>query len=375
MNETSRNFMVGVFVLGSLLVLAVLLAWFGEAPKWLGGNEWTLRIVGVRGLYGIEPGSPVQLNGVQIGRVRNLDFADRSRPDAGVVIFAGIQDEFIVPGEARARVYGATFGFGTGHVDIVVPRDIRMEPLPKKDSPMIEGEMHDAVAEMFPKDLVNKVEQAITNIGEFAAAATPAAEGLAALLEPRPKPPAPGEVPSGEPAPDELANVSTVVQRFDEVLANISNVLGDPQVQTDLREAIREMRNAVADLRKSIEAFGASSERIAQSVETGVGDVREDFDKSFSQLNTVLERLDNSAANLSRTLAYIAEGQGTIGMLVRDPRLYEAAVISLQRFGDAMGSLKVILARIEAEGFIPVGTSSGILRKNVPLRGASEAFP
>ena len=65
MAETTRNFLVGLFVASSLVVLGSLMVVFGEAPSWLGGSEWTLRITGVEQLSGISDGSPVNLNGIE----------------------------------------------------------------------------------------------------------------------------------------------------------------------------------------------------------------------------------------------------------------------------------------------------------------------
>jgi len=92
MTEPARNFWVGGFVLVSTIVLATLMAWFGETPEWLGGNEWTLEIIGVRELRGLQPGSPVHLNGVEIGRVKALEFMNADRPDRGVTIVTRIRD-------------------------------------------------------------------------------------------------------------------------------------------------------------------------------------------------------------------------------------------------------------------------------------------
>ena len=91
MKEGSRNLLVGVFVLSSFAVLGVLMTWFGEAPSWLGGSEWELRITDVAELSGVAEGSPVHLNGVEIGRVKRLEFEDPGRPGLGVVVVAGIR--------------------------------------------------------------------------------------------------------------------------------------------------------------------------------------------------------------------------------------------------------------------------------------------
>ena len=110
MTESTRNLAVGFFVVMSLVVLATLMAWFGETPDWLGGNEWTLEVVGTRELRGINPGSPVQLNGVEVGRVKDLRFNNTARPDRGVIVVTRIKDKYQIPQGATARLYGATLG-------------------------------------------------------------------------------------------------------------------------------------------------------------------------------------------------------------------------------------------------------------------------
>ena len=88
------------------------------------------------------------MNGVEIGRVTSLEFKDASRPDRGVVIVTGIKNTYYVPTNALARVYGATLGFGSGHIDIVVVPDASSEPL-DRDVALIQGEMRSVIGE-FP---------------------------------------------------------------------------------------------------------------------------------------------------------------------------------------------------------------------------------
>ena len=102
MEDTSRNLLVGLFVVASFAVLGLLMVWFGETPVWLGRAEWTLRIVGVSDLSGIEEGSPVTLSGVQIGRVKVIEFEDSQRPDHGVRIVTRLNRDFSVPQGASA---------------------------------------------------------------------------------------------------------------------------------------------------------------------------------------------------------------------------------------------------------------------------------
>jgi len=357
MTEPARNFWVGSFVVVSLIVLATLMAWFGETPEWLGGNEWTLEIVGVRELRGLQPGSPVNLNGVEVGRVKALDFVNAERPDRGVTIVTRIRDQYSVPRGARARVYGATLGIGTGHIDILVEAGAsaaEFYPLPKEDA-QIPGEMRSIVNEIITKDMIESVQRTITNFGNAADAATPVARNLAAILEQRPV--------KQVDAPDSeiTANVATVVERLDQLVANLNAVLGDVNVQGDVKTVVRDLKAATAELRETMELWKSSTQKIADNLNSG-------FERSFTNLNEVLDNLDAGAKSLATSLQLVADGRGTAGLLVHDDRLYEAAVLSIERFGEAMATAQRLLSAFERDGAIRVGTpTSGPFTKEFPI--------
>jgi len=369
MSEAKRNFWVGVFVIASLVMFAVLMAWFGETPDWLGGNEWTLDIVDVPDLRGIDAGSPVYLNGVQIGRVRMVDFVDSHRPDIGVKIIARIKDPYTIPRDSVARVYGATLGFGTGHIDIVTEPSTRYVPL-AKETAQIRGEMRSIVGEIISKDLVNSVERTITNFGDLAEAATPVARNLSHLLESRTV----AEV--AEPGAAERGvtpNLSTVVERFDRFIGHLNEVLGDVNIQSDVRSAIQELRTAAMNIRQTSEIWQSESQRVGVNLNAGILRIADNLDHSFGKLNSVLDELDTGAESLSKILGEVAAGKGTVGLMVRDERLYESAVLSLDRLSDALARLQAILSKIEMEGYINLGLApSGILRQKMPLKEQDE---
>ncbi len=362
MSETARNLMVGTFVIVSLVVLATLMVWFGEVPDWMGGNEWTLNIIDVRELRGLEEGSPVQLNGVEIGRVKSLEFSDSERPASGVVIVAGIKQQYSVPTDAVARVYGATLGFGSGHIDIVVAPDSSAPPLPEEGA-TIPGEMRSLIGELITKEMVESTQRTIGNFGNLADAATPVAKNLAELLEPR------GVAEVDDPEAGVAPNLTTVVERMDTLVANLNTVLGDVDVQDDMRGVARDLKTATEGLKETVEIWKTTSREIADKLDAGIERTNENLDRTFVKLNEVLDNLDDGSKSLANVMRQVEQGHGTAGKLVRDERLYEAAVLSLERFADAVGSLQAILAKIERDGYVTVGKApSGILRKNFPLQ-------
>jgi ABC-type transporter Mla subunit MlaD len=338
------------------------MAWFGETPEWLGGNEWTLKIVGVRELRGIQPGSPVHLNGVEIGRVKALEFVNAKRPDHGVTIVTRIRDQYSVPGGAIARVYGATLGIGTGHIDILVEAGAGDYPPLSKEDAQIKGEMRSIVNEIITKDMIDAIERTITNFGNFADAATPVAQNLSALLEQRPV------QKVSEPGSEVTANLATVVERIDQLVVNLNAVLGDVNVQGDVKTVVHDLKTATTELRETMELWRTSSQKIADNLTTGIDKTEANLERSFVKLNELLDNLDAGAKSLATSLQVVAEGQGTAGLLVRDERLYEAALLSIQRFGEAAATAQRLLSKFEAEGCIRIGgPSSGPFTKKIPI--------
>ncbi|MGD2109463.1 MAG: MlaD family protein [Phycisphaerae bacterium] len=366
MKETTRNLLVGVFVLAAMIVFGVMSVWFGETPSWLRRAEWTLRIKGVEGLSGINEASPVNMNGVQIGRVQSLEFKDPQRPGLGVEIVTRIKDQYTVPEGAHARVYGATLGIGTGHVEIVVDPEAHGEPLDREVA-AIPGEMRSVIGEMISKELIGSVERTIVHIGNLAEAATPVADNLATLLEERTVadvtvPDAAGRTPQ--------PNLSTVVERIDKLVAHVNAVLGDEHVQGEVKAAVSDLKTATEGLRETVAIWQRESMRVSENVNTGIDRTEEQLEESFARLHRVLGNLDDASTSLARVLRDVEEGKGTAGLVVNDARLYEAAVLSFERLAEAVGTLQRILGKIEEDGYINVGkvTPVGTITKKFPVR-------
>ena len=368
MTETIRNLWVGFFVIVALGALGILMVWFGETPSWLGRGEWTLRITGVRELRGIGEGSSVTLNGVEIGRVQRLDFEDRDRPDRGVVIVTRIKRDYTVPVGARAHVYGATLGIGTGHIAIVVEPSARIEPLPKELA-SIPGDMKSVLGEVVTKDMISSLERSIAHIGDLTREWTPVGTNLARLLEQRTLEAV--EEP-GATARGITPNLSTVMERIDRLVENVNSILGDENVQGDVKAVVRDLKDTSEELKRTITLWNTESQGVADNINQGIDHTEENLDQSFAKVNEVLEHLDESATSLARVAQEVAEGRGTAGLFVRDERLYEAAVLSLERVGEAMATLQRILGKIEEDGYVTVGQApSGILKERFDVPAAT----
>jgi len=365
MKESTRNLLVGAFVILSLGALATLMVWFGETPGWLRTSEWELSITGVRNLGGIGDGSSVKLNGVEIGRVKRLEFVKADRPDLGVNIVAGIQKIYAVPTGATARVYGATLGFGAGHIAIIVEPDVAGMPVPRDGTATISGEMRSMIGELISKDMLSSLERTITHIGNLTAEWTPVGTNLAALLEER----SVAQVDASDTARQQVQpNLATVIERLDGLVEHLNEVLGDEDVKEDVKDVVKDVKQASTELKELVELWRSESQKLADGLNGGVQRLEGNLDQSFANLNGILEKLDSTARSLAVVLRSVEEAEGTAGLLARDPRLYEAAVVSLERFGEVMLNLQIISGKIRDDGYVTVGQAPlGFPRKNIPV--------
>ncbi|MHC4234207.1 MAG: MlaD family protein [Planctomycetota bacterium] len=352
MTEARRNLLVGLFMIAGLVVLGTLLVLFGERPSWLGGAEWELTIE-FDEVEGVSEGMDITLSGVQVGRVGRVEFSEPARPYLGVVVVGLIRARYSIPEGATARVYAGPLGLGRGHIDIVSP-PIETSPLPTEGA-SIDGEMGNLFEDLIPDTLLFSIEKSARQIGDLAAATTPLADDLHQLFEKRTV----KEVddPLAE-AQSITATVYTVVERFDNTLRHVNDVLGDKDVKSKLRDGIENLhqmtedgRTMMATLRETATQVQEDLDRIAARVDSGLADANAGINELRALLIPALDEMGKLAENLNRASRSLAQGEGTVGMLLHDARLYEAMLLSMQRITDAVDKIRRLVERWEKQGY------------------------
>src|SRR5262245_5818617 len=119
MDERIVQFRVGVMVLATIIILAILLLLFGDLPS---------LVKGTRTIYfefpqapGVTPDTPVRVNGVLIGRIKEVELNDK----VGVLLTAKIEDKYKLRKNQMARIGGSLLG---DTVVEIVPGDGRGSP-------------------------------------------------------------------------------------------------------------------------------------------------------------------------------------------------------------------------------------------------------
>lgn len=355
MREREQSIMVGLFMLAGLACLAVLLFWFAEA-QWLFGRQAYDVQIHFNELSGISEGTEVRMAIGRVGLISELHFADPRNPGLGVVAIAEIDRGTQIPQGTIAVALPVALGFGRGEVRLNPPPTAKAM-VPEDGTGKISGQLAGPLDAILPPDAIETLQQSAHSIARFADALVPVADDLHELLAPRSvarvDQAPPGEVPW-------LANLSTVVQRFDTLLKHANEVIGNPTTKDQLRETVANVHQMSEDGKVAFAQMkdfsGGLNDGLAEArtmvthLDGAVGRTEERFQELMRSAMTDLETLGRMIANLESASHDLAEGNGTAGKFLRDPKLYEEMLLTFQRLNDSVDKLSALLEEWKRSG-------------------------
>jgi phospholipid/cholesterol/gamma-HCH transport system substrate-binding protein len=261
---------VGAFVLlGVVAFMAVL--FLLTDPATFRGRYIVLTQVEDAG--GIRRGDPVQMRGVNIGRVHRF-----ALEDGGVTISLEIEGQWEIPSDSRARLAGTDL-LGGRTVEVIPGTS--PQPLP--------------AGGMMPGEAVSGIMDVAEDLGTEAQVAL---ERVRALLD-----------------EEAVTALHASIRDMGELLAALT-------------EVTREQRAELARISSSV---GRSADR----VEDLVGN--ESLDRSIARADSALADLQIAGGNLARAtesmdsiFGRIEAGEGTLGRLVNDQELYDRMNATLE---------------------------------------------
>jgi phospholipid/cholesterol/gamma-HCH transport system substrate-binding protein len=280
MRTPRREVHVGLFVV--LGILAVLTALFALTdPGTFRGRYYVSTVVQNAG--GIRKGDPVQMKGVNIGRVR--DFAiDR---DGGVRITMELQHDpgYVVPADSRVSIVSG-------------------------------GLLQSMVAEIVP----GRSDEELRDGAVLPAVEAPTLTGTVETLS---------------------ADADTVLLRAQQLL-NTQTIASVGASAQQMQQLLVQLTALATDQRTQLNALTTSLQRSAQGLEGTVAAVNQpELARAIARTDSMSIRLDAATGSLQQASSSLAalmqrvdNGEGTLGRLTRDDELYQnlnAAVASLNQ--------------------------------------------
>ena len=257
---------VGAFVLLGLISFVIVLFWMTD-PATLRGRYMLVTEVDNAG--GVRSGDPIQMQGVNIGRVHDFEMLDDNR----VVITMEIEGEWGIPIGSQT-VMGEAGLFGGR--SLIIERGPGPGIYAEGDTLLGEGASGSGL---------------LSSVDELSAQAQTVLGSLNSMLN-----------------DSTVGAVQGSAQELQTLLAQLSAVTSEQRV------ALQELTTSLNAAAQGIESASAAGPEIASAAARA--------DSAMTQLRTTSESLDAATASLNTILTRMEEGEGTLGRLSTDESLY-----------------------------------------------------
>ncbi len=271
--KLSREIKTAIIVIGGILLFILGFSYLKSTP--LFDNSRQLYAV-YANVGGLQPGTPVSINGLNVGKVNDIRFID----DKGnLLVTFTVASDFAFSKNSPAELYDTGIIGGKG-----------LQILPVFDG------------------------SALAKSGDTLS--TDTRPGLTELAQ--------------EKLTPLFKKFESAVTDADSLLVNVNEVL-DSKTKNDLRGAI----SGLSQLINSLQGSASSLNKILKTNEGKLDSSLTNFQKltySFSKLAdslnnaglpATLRSLESTVANLDRVMAKIDSNDGTLGKLVNDKELYD----------------------------------------------------
>ncbi|MEM9084158.1 MAG: MlaD family protein [Planctomycetota bacterium] len=332
-----RDFLVGLTAIVGIFGLIGMLTIFGELSG-AGRNSYPIT-VGMPDARGLGQGSSVRLSGIRIGKVAKAVAAED--PTKGVIVTLKIDEGVRVPRNVVVTI--SSDFIGDTIMSMAVPSD---EPVPGY---LAAGDRIDVVPlglfDQIGQEVLGELDQrlepivgAAESVQTLADTYNRVGEELLVLVEPRTT----TSVDSG----DQVANLSTMIQRLDTAVANANEWIADP----DRRGRVDTILENVAGL--SDEAAGTLERwtALAESLDVRAGELAGAGEQAVARFIEATDQLSVATEEVQVIAARINEGEGTVGQLVTNPDLYQSLDDAAKRLDAALIEAQLLMQKWKAEG-------------------------
>lgn len=333
--KPTRDLLIGLVGIIGLIGLAAMLLLFGEL-RFEEPQRYEV-VMALDNAAGLTPGSPVSMNGVEIGRVDSSTTA--IDPREGVLLELSILDSVKIPRDVRVSI--VTSFVGDTRLSLRTAPSEPGQPDPGFIQPgetlrASAGELLDEIADLLDERIASFSDTA-ESIEQMAATFTKVGQRLDALLSTL-------ETEDGEPI-----DLAQSIRRIDATVDEALVWLSDDGLRGTIDEVAIEARETLETVRSTAKSWDEAAIKLSEEVDVASDSVDEAtvaFIESSRQLNAALR-------NLQDLTEQVNQGQGTLGMLLKNPDLYRSVNDAAVRLEKVLREAQLLLEKYRKEG-IPI---------------------
>lgn len=304
MLKLSNETKVGILtVLGiTLLVLGFNLL----KGKSLFSNNKTIYAV-YKQVNGLQPSNAVQVNGLVVGNVSELNVKDND--PSRILVTLTITKKVNIPRNSVARISSDLLGTKTVQMDL----GNATEYLQSGDTiyASVDGSMTDAIKEQVTP-LLKKLEGTLSNIDTVLLA-------VSSILDTTAK----GNLQ------ETMRNLNTTMRNFSNTSASLNNML-DPQ-RGNVQATMNNLASVTGNLKANNEKIGGILDNAKKATDA----------LANGNIDKTLQQLQQTTASLNNTMAKLNTTDGTAGLLLNDKKVYNNLQASLGNLNKLLEDLRV----------------------------------
>ena len=318
MNDRVMKFRVGVVVIATVLITGILVVAFSDLGT-IAQGTYPL-FVRFEDAPGIAEGTPVRKNGILIGRVHKTDFAEDGD---GVVVTLRIQDKVKLKQDETPRI--KTSFMGDAMVEFVSP------PEKPKTTKLIEpGEYIDGTVLGNPLESFGGLQDELGTTARSLTGAGDEIRKLAASIN---------QTMDGDDKRVQriLNKLEDSLDSFTRTTQNINGLIGDNEVQQELRRTVVELPKLFDQSRQMLDKMQVTVESANANLKNMEGLTKPLGDSGaqlVGKIDSTVTKLDELLAQFVMFGKQLNEEDGSLGRLVKDPELYQnlnKAAINIQK--------------------------------------------
>ncbi len=268
---------------------------------------------------GLDKNSPVRIAGVEVGRVESV-----SLEGTKARVTLRMSSNVRIP--EGSKIYVKSSGLlGEKYVEVVPPA----EGPSTKTSRAIPGNLPENSVESWIVDAAAVSESGLAYAGGRGKPEEKSKEPQPGYIKPG------GYIEQGGPSVDVdrvLTQLSAIGTDIQSITKSLSNVLGGPEGEENIKEVVLGAKETMSNL-----------QNITQTIDRGEGTLGKlvKDDKLYREVQTTM-------ANLQQVSQSIEEGKGTLGKLIKDDALYTETRATMVEARETLTNLNKVSQQIES---------------------------